>query len=90
VPVGVSVHAGLVYVGIVGSKDSVNEIAVLGNEANLAARLSSQAAQGEVVVSETAESTAGLASQEAEQRTLELKGISQPVSVQVLRVAPRS
>ena len=87
-PVGVSVHSGLVYVGIVGSRESVNEIAVLGNEANLAARLSSQAAQGEVVVSETAAAAAGVASQGAEQRNLELKGISQPVPVQVLRVAP--
>jgi adenylate cyclase len=88
VPVGVSVHTGKVYVGIVGSRESVNEIAVLGNEANLAARLSSRAAQGEVVVSETTAATAGFANQEAEQRKLELKDISQPVPVRVLRVAP--
>jgi adenylate cyclase len=47
-PVGVGIHTGLAYVGAVGSKEGVREIAVLGNAANITARLSSKAAQGEV------------------------------------------
>ncbi len=54
IPVGIGIHTGLAYVGLVGSKDEVNEIAVLGSAANLAARLSSQAAAGEVLVSNAA------------------------------------
>jgi len=86
VPVGVGVHTGMAFVGVVGSKDGVNEIAVLGNAANLAARLSSQAAAGEVVVSEASAESAHLADESSEMRSLELKGISQPVPVRFLRV----
>ena len=52
IPVGIGVHTGLAYVGAVGRGDGVNEIAVLGSTPNLATRLSSQAAEGEVIVSE--------------------------------------
>lgn len=85
-PVGIGVHTGVAYVGVVGSKDGVNEIAVLGNAANLAARLSAHAAQGEVVVSEASVESAHLVYDASEMRSLELKGISQPVPVRVLRL----
>jgi adenylate cyclase len=87
VPVGIGLHTGLAYVGAVGSRAGVNEIAVLGSAANLAARLSSQAAPGEVLVSEVAAAAAGLAIAGAEVRQLEIKGLSQPVPVRSLRVA---
>jgi class 3 adenylate cyclase len=80
----------MAYVGAVGSKEGVNEIAVLGSAANLAARLSSQAADGEVIVSEAAAASAGLEGEGVENRSLELKGISQPVPVRVMRVMPTS
>jgi class 3 adenylate cyclase len=80
----------MAYVGAVGSKEGVNEIAVLGSAANLAARLSSQAADGEVIVSEAAAASAGLEGEGVENRSLELKGISQPVPVRVMRVMPGS
>src|SRR5438132_6144105 len=60
VPVGAGIHTGSVYVGAVGASGGVNEIAVLGSAANLAARLSSQAAAGEVLVSEAAATRADL------------------------------
>src|SRR5574341_2596243 len=75
IPVGVGIHTGMAYVGVVGSKDGVNEIAVLGSAANLTARLSSQAAAGEVLVSEEAADSAGLYKDKFEGRILELKGI---------------
>ena len=53
VPVGIGIHSGVAYVGAVGSGSGVNEIAVLGSAPNLAARLSSQAADGEIIISET-------------------------------------
>jgi adenylate cyclase len=86
IPVGIGVHTGLAYVGAVGRGDGVNEIAVLGSAPNLAARLSSQAADGEVIVSETAAAAAGLDNQSIEPRQLDLKGINSPVAVRVLRI----
>ncbi len=83
VPVGVGVHTGLAFVGVVGSSDGVNEIAVLGSAANLCARLSSHAAAGEILISEDAVKAGNLDVAGLESRTLELKGISQPVKVSV-------
>jgi adenylate cyclase len=83
VPIGIGVHTGVAYVGAVGTSEGVNEIAVLGSAPNLAARLSSQAADGELLVSEAAAAAASIT--DGETRELQLKGISQPVSVHVLR-----
>ena len=87
IPVGIGVHTGMAYVGAVGSKQGVNEIAVLGNAPNLAARLSSQAGVGEILVTDAAAVSAQLATDGAdlEQRRLDLKGVSEPVTVRVLR-----
>jgi adenylate cyclase len=84
VPVGIGVHTGLAYVGTVGSKDGVNEIVVLGSAANLVARLSSQAASGEILISDETYQSAGLDLDQTTNRTLDLKGISKPVAVRVL------
>jgi len=88
VPVGVGIHTGMAYVGAVGSANGVNEIAVLGSAANLCARLSSHAAAGEILVSEDAIKSAGIDTQELEDRHLELKGISRPTSVRVIKAMP--
>jgi adenylate cyclase len=86
IPVGVGVHTGKAFVGAVGSGDGVNEIAVLGSAANLCARLSSQAAAGEILVSQESATLAGIQDGDGERRELELKGISEKVSVQVITV----
>jgi adenylate cyclase len=85
IPIGIGVHTGVAYVGSVGTNKGVNELAVLGPAANLTARLSSLAADGEILVSETAAASAQLSIEGLDGRTLELKGISQPVRVRVLR-----
>lgn len=85
-PVGVGIHTGPAYVGTVGHGESVNEIAVLGSAANLAARLSSAAGQGEVMISQEAMVCAGESGESMEQDELALKGISKSVPVHVLRV----
>ena len=84
VPVGAGIHTGSAYVGAVGASGGVNEIAVLGSAANLAARLASQAATGEVLVSEAAAAGAKLTG--GERRELTLKGISEPVGVRVVKI----
>ena len=81
---GIGVHTDLAYVGTVGSKDGVNEIVVLGSAANLVARLSSQAASGEILTSDETYQSAGLDMDKTKNRTLDLKGISNPVSVKVM------
>ncbi len=88
-PVGIGVHTGRAYVGAVGSQDGVNEIAVLGNAANLTARLSSSAVKGEVLVSDEAAAAAEWTDAGTEKRELQLKGISKPVQVRVAQVGPR-
>jgi len=85
IQVGVGVHSGEAYVGSVGSGESVTEIAVLGDNANKAARLSSNAAAGELIVSEEAKASAGLSGERMERRKLDLKGIAHPVEVWVMR-----
>jgi adenylate cyclase len=88
IPVGVGVHTGTAYVGAVGTKDGVNEIAILGHEANLTARLSSLAGDGEVLISQTAVDCAGIDDPRLPSRSLEVKGISDRVLVRVLQVQP--
>jgi adenylate cyclase len=86
VPVGAGVHTGTAYVGAVGAADGVTEIAVLGSAANLCARLSSKAAAGEILISEDSVKSGNLDVSGLETRLLELKGVSQPVSVRVMKV----
>jgi adenylate cyclase len=86
VPVGAGIHTGLAYVGAVGSATGVNEIAVLGSAANMCARLSSKAAAGEILISEDSVKSGSLDVTNLESRSLELKGVSQPVSVRVMKV----
>ncbi len=83
IEVGVGVHSGTAFVGTVGSKDGVTDITVLGDVANVAARLSSAARPGEILISEGAYQGAGMPL-ELEKRSLDLKGKSQPITVYVL------
>jgi adenylate cyclase len=84
IPVGIGVHAGVAYFGAVGTEDGVTDFAALGDEVNLAARIASQAAAGEVVVSRAALEAAGIDGGELEWRELELKGISRPIAVAII------
>jgi adenylate cyclase len=86
IPVGAAVHTGRAYVGAVGSSDSMSDIAVLGDAVNTTARLASQAGPGEILVSAEACHMAGLPLGDYEARTLHLKGRSEPVDVQVIKV----
>lgn len=84
IPLGVGIHTGTAYVGSVGAKEGTMDITVLGDAANTAARLASQAKTGEILISEQAYQAAGLDLGILEVRELALKGKSQSVSVHVL------
>jgi adenylate cyclase len=84
--VGAGVHAGTAYVGAVGSSESMSDITVLGDAANTAARLASQAGPGEILISEEACRLAKLNFENCESRTIKLKGRIEPVGVRVIRV----
>ena len=85
-PVGVGINTGEAYFGVVGTGDDLLEITALGDAVNVAARLASQAAVGEIVLSESTVRKAGLETTGLEKRTLELKGKSQPTDVWVMTV----
>jgi len=84
IPVGIGVHAGVAYFGSMGTADGLVDIAAIGDEVNLAARLASKAAANEIIVSEQALRKAGMDGNHLESRSLELKGISQPIPVRVM------
>lgn len=87
-PIGIGVHTGPVFVGTVsGSEDSVTDITALGDNVNVAARLASLAAPGEVLISEIAYAAGGADLGDLERRELNLKGRSDPVPARVLRVS---
>ena len=85
VPVGVGVHTGTAWVGsIVGASGEAADFTALGDNVNIAARLASQAAQGEVIASQATLSAAGIEIEGLEKRNLDLKGKSKLVRVGVL------
>ena len=88
IPLGAGVHTGTAFVGSVGSDEGMVDITVLGDAANTAARLSTVAKQGEILISETAANATGLQTDNLEKRALELKGKSETVSVFVLTNFP--
>ncbi len=87
IPIGIGVHAGVAYFGAMGAADGLTEISAIGDEVNLAARLASKAAAGEIIVSEQALKEAAMDGSELESRSLALKGISEPVLARVMHAS---
>ena len=85
IPVGVGVHTGIAYFGAMGEESGLISISAIGDEVNLAARIASKAEAGEILISEPALSQAEVDSGQLESRTLELKGISKPMTVRVMQ-----
>jgi adenylate cyclase len=84
IPVGIGVHTGVAFVGSVGNAGIATDITVLGNAPNTAARLSSNAAAGEILISEDAY-IPDMNLEALEKRQLTLKGKSQPVNAYVMK-----
>jgi adenylate cyclase len=72
IPLGAGVHAGLAWVGAVGT-GTRTELTALGDAVNTAARLAAAAAAGEILVSAETATAAGLDSTLA-RKHLELRG----------------
>lgn len=88
IPVGVGVHTGLAFVGVVGgTQGNPTDFTALGDNVNITARLASLAGPGEILVSDAAYAAAGLDFGDLECRTLDLKGKSESIGVHVLRVS---
>ena len=79
--VGAGVHGGRAFVGVMGTGDKL-DFSALGDPVNVAARLGSMAAAGEVLVSRDAWLAAGRpAESEAESRTVAIAGRGEPLVV---------
>jgi adenylate cyclase len=82
VPLGIGVHTGISFVGYIGEGDAL-DFTALGDTVNIAARLTSMAGPGEVLISDTAAEAAELDTSGLEKRTLELRGREQSVDAWV-------
>jgi adenylate cyclase len=85
-PVGIGVHTGSAFVGVVGGEENTADFTALGDNVNIAARLASEAGSGEILISEASYAAANLNREDLERRQMELKGKSEPIGVRVLRV----
>lgn len=89
-PVGIGIHTGPAWVGFVGGIEEVLEFTALGDAVNVASRLGSEAAAGEILISDTTAAGAEIATDGLEARSLELRGRSEPVEAWVEVVEPRA
>jgi adenylate cyclase len=85
IPVGAAVHTGDAFVGSTGAEGAVSDFTALGDVVNTTARLASEAAAGELLVSIEAARAANLDSASLEHRTLSVRGRSDSVEVVALR-----
>lgn len=88
VPVGIGIHSGPAVVGAVGQPNGITDITVLGDTANTAARLASNARAGEIIFSDETARQAGISTDGLVSKALDLKGKKQPVNVWVQSLIP--
>jgi adenylate cyclase len=86
IKVGIGIHSGTTFIGTVGSQQGATDITVLGDVPNVAARLSSEARSGEILISDEAYTKSKMSFEsEPEKRSLTLKGKSKEVIAHVLK-----
>ena len=85
-PLGVGVHTGVSFVGLVGEADA-KDFTALGDAVNATSRLSGLAAAGELLVSAAAAAAAGLDTAGLEHRCLDLRGREETVDAYVAAAA---
>jgi len=86
-PVGIGVHTGPAFVGVVGSEESTADFTALGDNVNITARLASQAGTGEILISDSTYTAAGIDLGNLEHRQVELKGNSESTGVRVIYIS---
>ena len=74
IPLGIGVHTGIGMVGAVGKPGGMTDITVLGDIANTAARLASNALEGEILFSDEIATKAQIDTSAMNMRKLKLKG----------------
>jgi adenylate cyclase len=82
-PVGAGVNTGIAFVGAVGAGDKT-DLTAMGDTVNVAARLASAAAAGELLVTAAAAEAARIPVEGLERRSLELKGKTGTTDVLVM------
>lgn len=85
-PVGIGVHTGTAFVGVVGDEESTADFTALGDNVNITARLASQAGPGEILISDSTCFASGMDLEHLEHKQLELKGRSEPIGVRLMQV----
>ena len=85
IPVGAAVHTGEAFVGSTATDNVVSDFTALGDTVNTTARLASEAAAGELLVSVEAARAAGTDMSGLERRTITVRGRTEPIEVAVLR-----
>ena len=85
-PVGIGVHTGTAYVGVVGNSGELTDFTALGDAVNVTERLSSAAAARELLISDAALTASGYSTDGLSRRDLELKGVARPVAAWSQRV----
>jgi adenylate cyclase len=90
IPVGAAVHMGTAFVGSTGAEGAVSDFTALGDVVNTTARLTSEAAAGELLVSVEAIRSADIDATAHEHRTLAVRGRTDPVEVVALRSSTKA
>jgi class 3 adenylate cyclase len=83
-PVGIGINHGEAYVGKVGTGD-VNDFTALGDTVNTAARLQSEAAAGQIVVSESVYSELGSAYAGIPSKEVDVRGREEKFGIHILK-----
>jgi adenylate cyclase len=86
IPVGAAVHTGSAFVGSTGVGTVVNDFTALGDVVNTTARLASEAAPGELLVSIQAAEAGELDAPALEHRMVIVRGRSDAIEVVALQV----
>ncbi len=84
IPLGVGVHVGNAYVGLLGEDGGSKDMTALGDDINVGARLADNAGVGEVLVSLQLAKKIGMDTATLENRELQLKGKATPFKVAVI------
>jgi adenylate cyclase len=84
VPVGVGINTGVAYIGSMKMEGGRTDITILGDAVNTTARLSSEAATGELLAGDKTMEMSGLSKDTYENRKLSLKGKQEIVDAWVV------
>jgi adenylate cyclase len=85
VPVGIGINTGVAYIGSMKMEGGRTDITILGDVVNTTARLSSQAATGEILVGDKTMKMSGFPRDKHEHRNLSLKGKQEIVDAWVIK-----